>query len=103
MAKQKVDGVIEAVHYKPDGQVDWVRAYLRHGDAWSDRVIVSREDLVQKIKSGQAISLGKRVEFMAGTFDVAAPVKLTSVNGKDVLVTSNTTSGHDLLEGAPLL
>ena len=31
MANKKYDGVIEAVHYAPDGQVEWVRAYLRRG------------------------------------------------------------------------
>ena len=27
MAKQKFDGVVEAVRYTPSGQIEWVRAY----------------------------------------------------------------------------
>lgn len=100
---KKVDGVIEAVHYRPDGQLDWVRAYLRRGAAWSDRVIITRDELVKNLKAGMHLSLGQRVEYMAGTFDFGAPVKLAVADGKEVLVTSSTPADHDLLEGAPLL
>ena len=100
---KKVDGVIEAVHYKPDGQLDWVRAYLRRGSAWSDRVIITRDELVKNIKAGMHMSLGQRIDFLAGTFDFGAPVALSVTGGKEVLVTSSTASDHDLLEGAPLL
>lgn len=103
MAKQKIDGVIEAVHYRPDGQVDWVRAYLRRGSAWSDRVILTRADLIKAIKAGQKMMIGQRVEFMAGTFDVSAPVNVTGRDGQEVLSTSTTASDRDQLEGAPIL
>lgn len=103
MANKKYDGVIEAVHYAPDGSVDWVRAYLRRGPTWSDRVILRRQDLIQEIKSGKHMMLGKRVEYMAGTFDVSLPVTVSSSNGKEVLVTSSSPAEHDHLEGAPVL
>lgn len=103
MAKQKIDGVIEAVHYRPDGQVDWVRAYLRRGSAWSDRVILSRSELIAQIKAGKKMMLGQRVPFMAGTFDVSAPVQVLGRDGQEVLSTTSAAPERDLLEGAPIL
>lgn len=103
MADKKFDGVIEAVHYQHDGQVDWVRAYLRRGAAWSDRMIISREDLIKKIKSGKRLMIGERVEFMAGTFTVSSPVQVLGQAGQEVLATVSTNSNHDCLEGVPVL
>jgi hypothetical protein len=103
MSKQKYDGVIEAVHYSPEGQVEWVRVYQRRGPAWSDRVIIHRAELVDEIKSGKKIVIGKRVAFMAGTFDIGAPVLLAGLPGKESLVVSNTTADRDNLEGAAFL
>jgi hypothetical protein len=103
MAKQQFDGVIEAVHYRPDGQVDWVRAYLRRGSAWSDRLILTRSDLIQEIKAGKRMMLGQRVQYMAGTFDVTTPVKVVGQDGQEVLATSSGTAERDQLEGAPVL
>jgi len=104
MAKQQFDGVIEAVHYRPDGQVDWVRAYLRRGSAWSDRVILPRPDLIKEIKAGKQFMVGQRVEYMAGTFDVSRPVKISGQNGQEFLTTSASASlDHDELEGTPII
>jgi hypothetical protein len=103
MADKKFDGVIEAVHYQHDGQVDWVRAYLRRGAAWSDRIIISREDLIKKIKSGKRLMTGQRVEFMAGTFKVSSPVQVLGQAGQEVLATVSTNANHDCLEGVPVL
>ena len=43
MAKIKYDGVITAVHFNPDKQVDWVRAFLRCGPQFSDRIMLDRQ------------------------------------------------------------
>ncbi len=103
MADKKYDGVIEAVHYSPDGRVEWVRAYQRRGPTWSDRVILNRQELIDAIKSGKRMMIGKRVEFLAGTFDVTAPVLLTGPSGKEFLAVTPGASDCDALEGAPLL
>jgi hypothetical protein len=103
MPNKKYDGVIEAVHYTPDGQVDWVRAYLRRGPTWSDRVIIKRQDLINEVKAGRMLVIGKRVEYLAGTFDVTAPVAISGPSGREVLVTSSVPADHDQLEGAPVL
>ena len=103
MANQKYDGVVESVHYAPDGRVEWVRAYLRRGIAWSDWVIIPRESLIKEIKSGKRVMVGKRVEYMAGTFDVTTPLQVVGKDGKEFLTTSSSTTDRDLLEGVPVL
>jgi hypothetical protein len=103
MANKKYDGVIEAVHYTPDGQVDWVRVYLRRGAIWADRIIMPRQRLIDEIKSGKRMMIGKRVEFMAGTFEVTLPVQVSGANGKEILTTAKDQAGRDCLEGAPLI
>jgi len=103
MANPKYDGVIEAVHYTKGGQVDWVRAYLRRGPTWSDRIIMKRQNLIDEIKSGRKMMIGKRVALMAGTFEVSSPVLTAGASGKEVLVTSGSDSSRDQLEGTPVL
>ncbi len=103
MADKKVDGVIEAVHYAADGQVDWVRAYLRRGPTWSDRVILKRQDLIHEIKSGRSMAIGQRVQYMAGTFDISGPLMVSGPAGREVLVTSSSPAERDTLEGVPVL
>lgn len=103
MADKKFDGVVEAVHYGPDGKVDWVRAYLRRGPAWSDRVIIRRQELIDEIKSGKNLVIGERIEFMGGTFDVSKSIQIQGSEGQEVLVTSNSSQDGDHLEGAAIL
>jgi len=103
MANNKYDGVIEAVHYSTDGRIEWVRAYLRRGPTWGDRVILKRQELIDAIKAGKRMMIGKRVEFMAGTFEVTTPVQLAGKPGSEVLLSSTAAADCDNLEGAPLL
>lgn len=102
MAK-KFDGVIEAVHYK-NGQIVTVRAYERRGSAFSDRVLIDRKDLLERIKNGKQFVIGARKEFWAGTFDGAKdakPVQVVTRDGKEFIAT-RTGAEHDELESAPV-
>jgi hypothetical protein len=103
MAKPKYDGVVEVVHLKPDGQVDWVRAYLRRGAAFSDHIMLDRPTLVEQIKSGKRYLTGKRIPLMAGSFEVDQPLRVVQKNGKEVLVTGELQSEQDRLEGVPVI
>lgn len=100
MAK-KFDGVIEAVRYK-NGQITIVRAFERRGTAFSDRVLLDRRDLLERLKKGQKYVIGKRREFLAGTFDVqATPLRVLEQNGKEIIST-RPDADHDELEQAPV-
>lgn len=100
MAK-KFDGVIEAVRYK-DGKIDVVRAFERRGAAFGDRVLLGRKELLERIKKGKKFVIGKRKEFLAGTFDIQD--KLVQVLERDgqELISTRPEADHDELEQAPL-
>ena len=68
MAK-KFDGVIEAVRYK-NGQIEVVRTFERRGAAFTDRIMLSRKEFLDRVKKGKKYVVGKRKEFLAGSFDV---------------------------------
>jgi len=99
MAK-KFDGIIEAVHYK-NGQITTARIYERRGAAFSDRILIERKDLVERIKSGKKFLTGKRKELWAGTFEEGKPVQVVSRDGKDFISTRNGAD-HDELELVPV-
>jgi hypothetical protein len=100
MAK-KFDGVIEAVRYK-NGQIEVVRAFERRGATFSDRIMVARKELLERLKNGQKFVVGKRQEFMASTFDVQdRPLQVLDRNGSEI-ITTRTDADHDELEQAPL-
>ena len=100
MAK-KFDGVIEAVRYK-NGQIVVVRAFERRGTAFSDRVLLDRKDLLERLKKGQKYVIGQRREFLAGTFEVQEkPLRVLEQNGKEIIST-HPDADHDELEQAPV-
>lgn len=103
MAKPKYDGVIEAVHYDNDGQIAWVRAHLRRGPTWSDHVLLDRGKLIEMLKAGKRFVLGRRVPYLASTFETFEAVNLVNQGGREVLVTDHLDADHDCLKGAPIL
>jgi len=96
MARVKYDGVIEAVRYAPDGKITLTRVYERRGAAFSDRVLLDRPALVERLKKGLKFVTGQREIFLASTLK----------RPKRELLGENITTGkngeHDLLEDVPL-
>jgi hypothetical protein len=103
MAKPKYDGVVQAVRYDDDGRVLWVRAFLRRGPAWSDYVLLDRDELIAQLNSGKRIVIGKRVKFLGGTFETSSPVALVEQNGHEFLVSGDALADRDYLQGVPLI
>ena len=99
MAK-KIDGVIEAVHYK-NGQIVQVRVYERRGFTYSDRVLLDRKTLTERLESGKHFVTGSREELMASTFTLGKPVFLTGENGQR-FVSTREGAVADELEGVPV-
>ena len=100
MAK-KIDGVIEAVRYNPNGQIALVRAYERRGVTFSDRVLLDRKTLLERLKAGKNFSTGQRKEFLASTFELSKAVKAVGNNGKEFLTTREGAAQRDELEETP--
>ncbi|HJS20494.1 MAG TPA: hypothetical protein VJ785_17225 [Anaerolineales bacterium] len=99
MAK-KVDGVIEAVRYK-DGQIEVVRAFERRGAAFSDRILMPRRELLERLKDGRKFVIGKRKEFLAGTFETGQSLQVVRRDGREFISTRGDAE-HDELEQAPV-
>ncbi len=99
MAK-KIDGVIEAVRYK-NGQITWVRAYERRGATFSDRVLLDRKTLFERLQKGEQYVTGSRKDLLASTFTVGKPVVLAKENNREFLVTRENTA-CDELEDVPV-
>jgi hypothetical protein len=103
MAKQKYDGVLEAVHYTPDGQLEWVRVYERRYSAFTDRVLLSRADFIEKLKAGKRFVVGQRILNYGGKFTTGQPVELLQKNGDAVIAVGTTSAKTDTLTGVPIL
>lgn len=99
MAK-KFDGIIEAVHYR-NGQIVNVRAYERRGATFSDRVLIERRELLERIKSGKKFLTGTRKELLASTFELGKPVLVVNRDGKDLISTREGVD-RDELEQVPV-
>ena len=100
MAK-KIDGVIEAVRYNPDRQITLVRAYERRGVTYSDRVLLDRKTLLERLKAGKNFITGQRKEFLASTFETGKTIKVVSQNDDEFLTTREDGAQRDELEGTP--
>jgi hypothetical protein len=103
MAKINYDGVVEAAHFKPDGQLDWVRVYERRGAVFSERVILNREAFIRQLKAGKRYMLGERILYLGGTFNVSKPVHLFSKDGNQVIVVGDVQASKDQLNGVPII
>jgi len=103
MARPKFDGVVEAVRYKPNGEVDWVRAYERRGPTFSDVVLMDRQSLIERLKRGQRFVTGRRLSYLASTFEVFKPLRVVNNGGREVLVTGDGQSERDNLDGVPII
>lgn len=103
MAKLKYDGVIEAVHYLPDGKVDWARTYLRRGPTFSDYILLDRQALLEHIHAGKKFYIGERIPLMGGAFNVFDQVKVVKKNGQEYLVTQEGDVERDHLGSTPMI
>jgi hypothetical protein len=103
MAKVKFDGVVVAVRYAPDGQIDWVRAYERRGFTFSDRVMLNRNDLLERLDSGLRFVVGQRVPYKASTFTVSDDLRVVQRNGDKIVVAGDSQPDKDHLEGVPII
>ena len=101
MARVKFDGVIEAARYLPDGSILMVRAYERRGATFSDRVLLDRKTLMERLRKGRKFVVGQRKEFLASTFETAQRVRLIGGKGQEFISTSENAY-RDLLEDVPV-
>jgi len=98
----RFDVVIEAVRYNEDGSLKTARIYERRGPTWSDRLLISRQELLERLKKGQKVVIGVRKPYLASTFEVFGNVRLVNHNGREVLISGDSEAPQDSLPQAPL-
>ena len=101
--KKPYDGVIVAAHYTSQGEIDWVRAFERHGFVFSDRVMLNRETLVERLQSGKRFKTGERVTYLGNDFRIKDDVRLVELNGGNVVLAGDISSKQDSLGNLPNL
>jgi hypothetical protein len=97
---KKIDGVIEAVRYK-NGQITMARIYEKRGATFSDRIMVDRKVLLERLQKGLQYVTGFREELLASTFTTGKSVLLVKNNDREFLATHNNAT-TDELEGVPV-
>jgi hypothetical protein len=102
MARQVYDGVIEAVRYSNDGKLSIARAYERLGPTYSDYVLLSRDEIILRLKKGKKFALGTRRPYLASTFDVSTTVRLIGKSGKDLHLNIEETKDGEYPAGVRL-
>ena len=55
---KKFDIVVEAVRRSTDGRIQTARIFERRGPTWSDRLLIDRDDLIQRLKAGEKSGCG---------------------------------------------
>jgi len=98
---KKIDGLIEAVRFK-NGQISVVRAYERRGFTFSDRVLLDRKTLLERLRKGKKFVTGSRQDFLASTFNTSKFVILVKKNGQEY-ITTNENATRDELEDVPFI
>jgi hypothetical protein len=99
MAK-KIDGVIEAVRYK-NGQIVMVRGYERRGPTFSDRVLIERKTLLERLQKGKQFVTGSREELKASTFKTGRQLMLVKQGDREWIAT-HSDAKNDELEETPV-
>ncbi len=101
MAKNKFDGIVEAVRLSDDGQVQIARIFERRGPIFSDRFLVDRDDLIKRIKNGQKFLTGKRQYKMGSTFHTGEDVRVVTTSGNEFLMVGDGEAQKDTLQSVP--
>ena len=101
MAKQKFDGILEAVRVDEDGQLQIARIFERRGVIFSDRFLVDRDDFIKRIKGGKKFAMGVRQYKMGSSFTTGEQIQIVSSQGKDVVVVGTTSGDKDHLISVP--
>ncbi len=101
--KKSYDGVVVAARYTPQGKIEWVRAFERHGFVFSDRILMDRETLVENLREGKRFKTGERIIYQGNDFKVNEDIQLIESGDGNVIVAGKTSSNQDLLGDLPII
>lgn len=96
MARKNYDGVIDAVRYLPDGQIDMVRMYKNRWLVYSDQILMSRQDLLEELSQGKRFVTGQRKTYVGNEFDTGKSVHLSGPSNS-IITTKDQAGNQDFL------
>ena len=101
--KKPYDGVVVAAHYTPQGEIDWVRAFVRHGFVFSDRMDLDRETLIKFLREGKKFKTGKRITYQGNDFQVHDDIQIIENDNDIKIVAGKASKNQDSLENIPII
>jgi hypothetical protein len=101
MAHQKYDGIIEAVRYQPNGQIDVVRVYKKRGFVFSDILLMDRPALIDELSRGKKYVTGQRQIYVANVFVTGKSIHLSG-KSKPIITTKEQAGSQDFLANVPV-
>ena len=103
MKKKPADIIIEAARLKPNGQLDYVRAYQRRGATYSDCVLLTRSELLEQLLKGKAVATGQRTNLLASTFINITQVRVVPSADRFIITSGSLRATQDELPEVPTL
>ncbi len=101
--KKPYDGVVVAVRYSSRGEIEWVRAFERHGFVFTDRMMMDRSTLVERLQDGKRFKTGERMPYLGNDFEINEDIRLVEKNGTNVIVAGQAPSDQDSLGNLPII
>ncbi len=98
MTPKKIDAIVEAVRYDASGQIEFVRVYKRIASTFADHSLLTRAELVERLKKSERFVSGKRQELQGATFDTGPELRLVANSS---VQTAEVTGDGDNLKGVP--
>lgn len=101
MARINYDGLIEAVRYASNGQIEWVRVFERRWLVYSDHILLSRAALLERLAQGKRYVTGKRKALVGNVFEMGKSVHLIGTTNP-IITTKEQAGSQDFLANVPV-
>ena len=101
--KKPYDGVVVAARYTPQGEIDWVRAFVRHGFVFSDRMNMDRETLLKNLREGKKFKTGERITFQGNDFKISDDIQLIESDSGSKIIAGEVSKNRDSLGNIPII
>ncbi len=101
MAHTNYDGVIEAVRYSSNGQIDMVRIYELRWLVFSDLILLKRAALMERLSQGKRFVTGHRTTYKGNVFETGKSVHLSGASNA-IITTKDQAGSQDFLANVPL-
>lgn len=101
--KKPYDGVIVAARYTSQGDIDWVRAFVRHGFVFSDRMDMDRETLLKNLREGKRFKTGERITYHGNDFKISDDIQLIENDAGSKIIAGDISKNHDSLGNIPII